>query len=236
MSNRTLRVYSDEELAFGRRRVSVLVPAESTVKVRELAAESFDEPLFRLPEGWVDMSVAEIGDWATGEAARLGRIQRHGVASGQGCPKGDWDDEAVPVVRATGCPCCASTSLEERPDLERGWACMDCGYGSTDSHRYLPDAGPDRQPGDGWFGGTRPGSAGLYRDDESAAARTVYHEGEPVVPIDDAPTIESYPGAWDWPAVAPAHPDGPFTPGEAAARRARAHAKTKRDVRVFLGS
>jgi len=209
---RTGRWDTDSE-AFGRRRgVSLLAPAKPTIEPRKPAAESNEDPF-----GYVAV-----------------RLAKPAPVSGQGCPKGEWSDELAPRVRKPGCPCCGSTRLVENDQLERGWECEECGYGSIDSHEMLKDAGPDRQPGDGWFLGSRPGQPAMYRDEDLAAGRIVYHEGEPVMPEVAVVDMEAFPWEWDQPIMPLVGAGGHWTPAEKAARAAKALARAKRDVAIRL--
>jgi len=180
---------------------------DSTVTFK-VTPNSYDEPLMVLPEGWDRMSEAALRDWSIGYAVSMGRLATPQPRSGQVALKGDYDlTPATPTVRDMSvCECCGSSYLLTMEDgLEDGVRqCGDCGWDSVDSIEYL-SAGKtdteliDRQPGDGWFLGSRPGGTAMYSTDEFAASRVTYHEGEPV--MTEVPLIEwdAYPAGWDVP-------------------------------------
>lgn len=168
---------------------------------------SYDEPLIVLPEGWESMGRQELRDWSINYLVREGRVETPSPKSGQGCPKGDWAGYEAPVsLRTPGaCPVCRDEMVED-DEYESGMRCEDCGYGDIDSHEYInlfaTDAEViDRQPGDGWFLGSRPGGTAMYSTDEFAASRVTYHEGEPL--MTEVPAIEwdAYPSGWDVPVA-----------------------------------
>lgn len=199
--------YREEDLAFGRRPAGVVSPYSEAAPVdaRRAVAEANEDALMSLPTGWQDFTPVEVGQWVveqrsrlerglparrypvawdmqsteelmgalTIEAARRGHVQQHGERSGQGAPKGSHED-AWKVYEPVIPSWCRTLT-------------------------YLDTELPDRQPGDGWFGGSRPGSVGMYRDEEQAAGRVIYHDDEPVVPEQPAVTWRSYPSSWDVP-------------------------------------
>ncbi|MEN8233793.1 MAG: hypothetical protein ABFR89_02580 [Actinomycetota bacterium] len=224
----TGRCYTEAELAWGRRPVSVVSPTPLDIEARigrqsvRPADESFDEPLFRLPEGWVDMSVQEISDWATVEAARLGRIAGLGrvdyedMVGHNDCPNDrQWSDPGV-RSRAT-CRLCGGT-IEEAPCNESGWECDGCGAGNGDVMQELAYVAPGAA--DRWLGTGPKGSMGLYTDAERSAALVTYHEDEPVVPEQPAVTTHTYPAGWDRPIGDVDGADG-GRPGRSVAERRR---------------
>jgi len=267
MSNRTLRVYTEQELAYGRRSTSVLAPAVPTVDCSKPVDQSDEEPLMVLPQGWTSfttlemgewvveqasrigrgltprrfpiswerMTVDEIAEWSTVESARRGHVQKHGVLSGQGCPKGDFGDEpTVPVKSKVGCPVCGG-SWDENLYLESEQECSECGYGSIESHEYVTQVPLDEFT-DRWTGTGPRGSMGMYHDHEQAAERVTYVDGEPVSGEVGVVEWDAYPAGWDRPLAALTGAGGRWTPREKAARNSRAYASAKRVVRERMGA
>jgi len=169
-------------------------------------------PARRYPVAWDMQSPDELTSALTIESARRGNVQKPGLPSGQGSPKGEWDDPEPIRPARRGCPCCYSTYIVENDHYERGWECGECGYGSIDSHenldwlgwdvgRFKTDAEVigDRPPGHRWFTGSRPGSTAMYRNEDLAAGRVIYHDDSPVMPEESAVAWDSFPYSWDIP-------------------------------------
>lgn len=177
----TGRWHTVVEMAYGRRSAPTVAPAPYTVRFDVLADESHEYPLFTLPEGWQDMTPVEIGQWATAEALRTGRkhLAEATEPSGQDAPKGSYEDP---------------WDVYEY-DIPDGFSIL----------TVLDTVEPDRRPGDGWFGGARPGALSTYRDDELAASQVVYYEGEPVLPEQPAVAWDAYPASWDVPVQSTVH-------------------------------
>ena len=193
----------DQRMDYGRRSSPVITPVEYVYERQLDAAESYDEPLIVLPRGWEDMSTLEIQAWAI-------RLRRQEHEHEFVLPH-DWD--ALPVVEldAWGDAWLSRHEQVVHPDRASGqaapkgewdvpWRVYEWGVpASCTSLTYLDPEPLDRQPGDGAFGGGRPGSTANYRDDEQAAGRITYHEGEPVVPEQPAVAHDAYPSSWDVP-------------------------------------
>jgi len=172
---------------------------------------SYDEALIVLPEGWESMSRSELRAWSINYLVREGRVATPSPKSGQVALKGEYG-VAAPTVPSdeTGlrCECCGSSYLDTVEDgVEDGtYECEECTYNPMEHYENLSlgktdDELIDRQPGDGWFLGSRPGGTAMYSTDEFAASRVTYHEGEPVMA--EVPIIEwdAYPAGWDVPTL-----------------------------------
>lgn len=209
----------------------------------ERAALAAELPYFGLPEDWEDMTQDELRRFGIRLANERRTLERKpqtewvpGVAKAEpDYPEGwiqseksyasalDFDDE---------CPCCGDVIYHEGwHDDGNEYTCPSCGYNPEISYTLLPTV---ERPASSW--GTRHGGMRTYRDSDLAASMVTYHEGEPVLALEDEDPIDewNYPASWD--RLAQEVPHHAVTEGRARTAGGNYPLRKERIVEMMLES